>query len=58
MMSNIKVIYRGWNWSEFAVQLDEEHNQFGWLLGRHADGRWVTIADLKGIAKEINNMED
>ena len=53
----MKIIYTGWPGlklsPDLAVELDPASRQFGWLFVKHADGQWVTLADLKPIAKEI-----
>ena len=55
----MKIVYTGWPGlklsPDLAVELDPASRQFGWLFVKleHVDDQWVTLADLKLIAKAI-----
>lgn len=56
-MNGNEVIYTGWPSlklaPDLAVCMDNSNPTFGWLLVRHPDGQWVTLADLKPLAARI-----
>lgn len=55
----MKVIYEGWEGLRIAPKLavddDKASRTFGWLMVQHPDGQWVTLADLKPVAKELQS---
>lgn len=52
-----EVIYKGWPGMQIApemsVDMAPDSRTFGWLMARHPDGQWVTLADLKPLAARI-----
>ena len=52
----MRTIYTGWPSLKLAPDLavDDDKNSptFGWLYAKHADGQWVTLADLKPVFHE------
>lgn len=52
-----EVIYTGWPTLKLApdlsVDMDRQSRSFGWLMVKHPDGQWVTLADLKPLAARI-----
>ncbi len=49
----VQVIYRGGYVPDLGVSLLDSYR--GWLVYRHPDGQWVTLADLK---KQIRAIAD
>ena len=49
----MRTIYTGWPDAkiapELAVQDDSSSRFFGWLMAKHPDGQWVSVADLKPL---------
>ncbi len=44
---NVKVIYKGGYIPNLGVVQDGQFKN--WLVYRHPDGQWVTLADLSGV---------
>lgn len=54
----IKVIYRGGYIPDLAIDFNRESDFYGWLLYKHPDGQWVTLADLHKVIKESLHKEN
>ncbi len=48
----VKTIYQGEYTSDLGIVL--EGDLLGWLVYRHPDGQWVTLADLREHLDVIN----
>ena len=56
MDEGVRVIYSGGYTHDIGVIIGHG-DQNGWLVYRHPDGQWVTLADIKPFIVEIMLME-
>lgn len=54
MRNGLKLIYNGGYIPDLAVDVDKDSRYFGWLFFKHPDGQWVTVADIKAVAEQLN----
>lgn len=56
--SSVRVIYKGGYVPDLAIATDPDMSHQGWLLYRHPDGQWVSLADLTKHIDVISAARD
>lgn len=54
----VKIIYNGGYIPTLGICVDPDYSSYqGWLVYKHPDGQWVTLADLKPVVQEMQRAE-
>lgn len=53
----MRVIYDGGYVPDLGIQMSKDSGYFGWLMFKHPDGQWVTLAPLKNVLEDLIKEE-